>query len=36
VDCTLDLPVVRREGAIPAARIAEVLGAAGLHHAIEA
>jgi L-threonylcarbamoyladenylate synthase len=35
VDCTLDLPVILREGAIPAARIAEVLEAAALLHAIE-
>jgi L-threonylcarbamoyladenylate synthase len=35
VDCTLDLPVVLREGAIPAADIADALKAAGLLHAIE-
>jgi L-threonylcarbamoyladenylate synthase len=35
VDCTLDLPVIRREGAIPAERIVETLEAAGLLHAIE-
>jgi len=35
VDLTLDLPVIRREGAIPAAQIAEALRAAGLLHAIE-
>jgi L-threonylcarbamoyladenylate synthase len=35
VDCTLDLPVIRREGAIPAERIVETLQAAGLLHAIE-
>jgi L-threonylcarbamoyladenylate synthase len=35
VDCTLDLPVVRREGAIPTASIVEALVAAGLLHAIE-
>ena len=35
VDCTLDRPVIRRAGAIPAARIAEALEAAGLLHAIE-
>ncbi len=36
VDCTLDLPVVRREGAIPAADIARTLREAGLLHAIDA
>jgi len=35
VDCTLDLPSILREGAIPAAAIAEALEAAGLQHAIE-
>jgi L-threonylcarbamoyladenylate synthase len=35
VDCTLDLPVIRRAGAIPATEIAETLEAAGLRHAIE-
>ncbi len=35
VDCTLDLPVVLREGAIPAADIAGALEEAGLLHAIE-
>jgi L-threonylcarbamoyladenylate synthase len=35
VDCTLDLPVVRRVGAIPSALIAETLEGAGLLHAIE-
>lgn len=35
VDCTLDLPVIRREGAIPAALILQALEAAGLPHAIE-
>ncbi len=35
VDCTLDLPVILRQGAIPAGRIAEALQEAGLHHAIE-
>ena len=32
VDCTGERPVIVREGAIPAARIAEVLDAAGLDH----
>lgn len=36
VDCTMDLPSILREGAIPAAAIAGALEAAGLHHAIEA
>ena len=35
VDCTLDLPVIRREGAIPPGAIIEALEAAGLLHAIE-
>ena len=35
VDCTWDLPVIRREGAIPAALIVQTLEAAGLPHAIE-
>lgn len=35
VDCTLDLPVIRREGAIPGTEIVAALEAAGLHHAIE-
>ena len=35
VDLTLDLPVIRREGAIPAESIVEALEAAGLLHAIE-
>ena len=35
VDCTWDLPVIRREGAIPAELIVETLEAAGLLHAIE-
>jgi L-threonylcarbamoyladenylate synthase len=35
VDCTLDLPVILREGAIPAADIAAALEEAGLLHAIE-
>jgi len=35
VDCTLDLPVVRRAGAIPSALVAETLAGAGLLHAIE-
>jgi len=35
VDCTLDLPVVLREGAIPAAEIAAALHEAGILHAIE-
>jgi L-threonylcarbamoyladenylate synthase len=35
VDCTWDPPVIRREGAIPAALIVETLEAAGLLHAIE-
>ena len=35
VDCSLDLPVIRRAGAIPAATVAETLEAAGLPHAIE-
>ncbi len=35
VDCTLDLPSILREGAIPAARIVEALEGAGLLHAIE-
>ena len=35
VDCTWDLPVIRREGAIPAELIVEALEAAGLLHAIE-
>ena len=35
VDCTCDLPVIRREGAIPAELIVETLEAAGLLHAIE-
>ena len=35
VDCTRELPVIRREGAIPPARIVETLDAAGLAHAIE-
>lgn len=35
VDCTWDLPVIRREGAIPAELIAETLERAGLLHAIE-
>lgn len=35
VDCTLDLPAILREGAIPAASIAEALEAAGMLHAIE-
>jgi len=35
VDCTLDLPAILREGAIPASAIAEALEAAGLLHAIE-
>jgi L-threonylcarbamoyladenylate synthase len=35
VDCTWDLPVIRREGAIPAELIVEALERAGLLHAIE-
>ena len=35
VDCTWDLPVIRREGAIPAQLIVEELERAGLLHAIE-
>jgi L-threonylcarbamoyladenylate synthase len=35
VDCTWDLPVIRRDGAIPAELIVETLEAAGLLHAIE-
>lgn len=35
VDCTLEFPSILREGAIPAADIAETLRAAGLAHAIE-
>jgi L-threonylcarbamoyladenylate synthase len=35
VDCTWDLPVIRREGAIPAELIVEELERAGLLHAIE-
>jgi L-threonylcarbamoyladenylate synthase len=35
VDCTWDLPVIRREGAIPAELIVETLEQAGLLHAIE-
>ena len=35
VDCTWDLPVIRREGAIPAELIVETLERAGLLHAIE-
>jgi L-threonylcarbamoyladenylate synthase len=35
VDCTLHLPVIVRQGAIPAARIVEALEEAGLLHAIE-
>lgn len=35
VDCTLDLPSILREGAIPATAIAGTLEAAGLNHAIE-
>jgi L-threonylcarbamoyladenylate synthase len=35
VDCTWDLPVIRREGAIPAELIVATLEAAGLLHAIE-
>jgi L-threonylcarbamoyladenylate synthase len=35
VDCTWDLPVIRREGAIPAEMIVATLEAAGLLHAIE-
>jgi L-threonylcarbamoyladenylate synthase len=34
VDCTMDLPSILREGAIPAAEIAEALKRAGLLHAI--
>jgi L-threonylcarbamoyladenylate synthase len=36
VDCTLDLPVIRRAGAITPRAIADALDAAGLRHAIEA
>jgi len=35
VDCTGDLPVIRREGAIPAEQIVGTLEAAGLLHAID-
>lgn len=35
VDCTLDLPSILREGAIPVAEIVRALEAAGLLHAIE-
>ena len=35
VDCTWDLPVIRREGAIPAGQIVDTLERAGLLHAIE-
>ena len=35
VDCTWDLPVIRREGAIPAELIVEELERARLLHAIE-
>ena len=35
VDCTQDLPVIRREGAIPAELIVETLEGARLLHAIE-
>ena len=35
VDCTWDLPVIRREGAVPAELIVEELERAGLLHAIE-
>ena len=35
VDCTWDLPVIRREGAIPAELIVDTLERAGLLHAIE-
>ncbi len=35
VDCTLALPVIRRQGAIPAGRIADALDEAGLRHGIE-
>ena len=35
VDCTVERPVVRRVGAIPPARIAEALDAAGIAHDIE-
>ena len=35
VDCAWDLPVIRREGAIPARLIVATLEAAGLLHAIE-
>jgi hypothetical protein len=34
VDCTLDLPSILRDGAIPAAEIVAALQAAGLRHAI--
>jgi L-threonylcarbamoyladenylate synthase len=36
VDCTLDLPSILREGAIPPAAIVAALESAGLLHAIEA
>ena len=35
VDCTGDLPVIRRQGAIPAEQIVGTLEAAGLLHAID-
>ena len=35
VDCTGDAPRILREGAVPAARVAEILDAAGVAHAIE-
>ena len=34
VDCTGELPRISREGAIPSARIAAILAAAGVRHAI--
>lgn len=34
VDCTTDFPVIRRVGAIPASRVADVLDAAGIRPAI--
>ncbi len=34
VDCTGDAPQILREGAVPAARVAEILDAAGVAHAI--
>jgi tRNA A37 threonylcarbamoyladenosine synthetase subunit TsaC/SUA5/YrdC len=35
VDCSVDLPVIRRLGAIPSGSIAEALDQAGIAHAVE-